>query len=564
MDHDDIDDPRKAYTDLGRQAKSAFKRHQSFDTLIFNLNDGTLSRCTDVRPEYYNNQALGRAFLVKEVLDLDWTVLHTWLSEHDRAEKIGFNPEKFADGKQAPHRTTLSRAWNNRFAELQDYIQNQAKWLKEIAENTEHQHPLGPPLQTGEEHSNPPQLTEQQALRSTAKDVLDELETLVFPLLSLDRPENPVYSEKELLTLEALLGMTNNAANGGGRRLGDILNPDPDPDDPFTADGPTGETLLESIKPLDVEEIWEMFNDALAKLFTRAKVEDGFTEPVDIAIDVTYVGYYADPDEIVWVHGSPGDKEYDWCFLFATAAVVGENTHFTLAMMPLGHPDYRDDDAYAKDGRHYRTGEIFRKLLNIVKQRDLRIRTVLADREFCSTDVIAACEKHSVPYIIPARRDDRVKRVLRRHVSGVTVKEDYPMHGPIKHGPQNQRVETNLVVLPEKHADKPGPAPFLTNLDVREDDHGSWVIERIERYGSRGAIETSYKKIKEFAAWTTSKAFEVRLYHFGMAAVLYNTWLLVDVLVQTRMDVEFRVKPRLSASRFLGFLDERLDKLIQG
>jgi IS4 transposase len=119
------------------------------------------------------------------------------------------------------------------------------------------------------------------------------------------------------------------------------------------------------------------------------------------------------------------------------------------------------------------------------------------------------------------------------------------------------------VVLPEKHSDKSGPAPFITNLDVSEDDSGSWTIERIERYSRRGAIETSYKKIKEFAAWTTSKAFEVRLYHFGMAAVLYNTWLLVDFLIQTLMNVEVRVKPRLSASRFLWFLDDRLDKLIQ-
>jgi hypothetical protein len=334
-------------------------------------------------------------------------------------------------------------------------------------------------------------------------------------------------------------------------------------DDQFTEDGPTGETLLESIKALDVEEIWEMFNNALAKLFTRTKVEDGFTEPVDIAIDVTYVGYYADPDEIAWVQGAPGDKEYDWCFRFATAAVVGENTHFTLAMIPLGHSDYRDDDAYARGQRHYRTGEIFRKLLGILRQQEIKIRTVLADREFYAADVIAACEKHGVSYIIPARRDKRVKRVLKRHVSGVTVKKDYPMHGPIKHGPQNQRIKTNLVVLPERHSDKSGPAPFITNLNVSENDPGSWTIERIERYSRRGAIETSYKKIKEFAAWTTSKSFEVRLYHFGMAAVLYNTWLLVDLFIQTLMDVEARVKPRLSATLFLRFLNDRLDKLIQ-
>jgi hypothetical protein len=563
VDFDDIDDPQKAYTHLGRQAKSAFKRSQSFETLLYNLNDGTLAPCSDLREEYYSNQALGRAFLVKEIFDLSWVSLHNWLSEHNRAEKLGFDPDKFADGKQAPHRTTLSRAWNNRFSSIQDYIKNQAKWVKEIAEDTEHKHPLGSPLQPGEEDSNSPELSEQQALRGTAKDVFDELEDTIFPLLSLDRPEDPIYDEEELLELEALSGITNSAANGGGQLLGDKLNPDPSPDDPFTKSGPTGETLLEAIKPLSIKQITKMYNQAAAKLLTQAKVRDVFNLPITLAIDITYVGYYADRDELEWVRPAPPDKEYDSCFKFATAAIVDDNTHFTVALLPVGNVNHRNPEVYPGPDRAYRTGEIVRELLDIATDH-IRVHTVVADREFDAGDVMKACEEHDVFYLIPAVRDIRIKRELNRMGSEVTVKEEYGIYAPVKHGPPNERVETTLVILPDPDDEWVGPSPFYTNLDVSDEGPAYKRVtkDRIERYSSRGAIETSYKKIKEFAPWTTSKAFEVRLYHFGMAAVLYNTWLLMDFFIQTRMDVERRRKPRLSATRFREFLKNRLDKLI--
>lgn len=84
----------------------------------------------------------------------------------------------------------------------------------------------------------------------------------------------------------------------------------------------------------------------------------------------------------------------------------------------------------------------------------------------------------------------------------------------------------------------------------------------MERYNQRGGIETAYKKIKEFAAWTTSKEFEIRNFHFGFAVLLCNAWLMVDFLVQSALDTEYRSKPRITAGRFRAHLKRRLDRLI--
>ncbi|ELY42847.1 hypothetical protein C496_05922 [Natronorubrum tibetense GA33] len=54
----------------------------------------------------------------------------------------------------------------------------------------------------------------------------------------------------------------------------------------------------------------------------------------------------------------------------------------------------------------------------------------------------------------------------------------------------------------------------------------------------------------------------MRLFHFGFAVLLYNAWLMVDFLVQTGLDVEFRPKPRITAQRFIGFVNRQLTRLI--
>lgn len=50
---------------------------------------------------------------------------------------------------------------------------------------------------------------------------------------------------------------------------------------------------------------------------------------------------------------------------------------------------------------------------------------------------------------------------------------------------------------------------------------------------------------------TTSRAFVVRLFYFGFAVLLYNMWLLVDLLAQISLDIEHRHDPRVTSKRFL-------------
>jgi hypothetical protein len=477
-----------------------------------------------------------------------------------------------------------------RFEGLQTVVESAAEEIRTLA--AERGAPIGCGLlnvEDSEADAPPSNRTVQRLLRKKGNQVIDELKSVAIPSISLPRPDDSVYEDEELLVLEAVAAIKQKAAHDSGQKLADMKNPDPDLDDPFYEDGPSGETLLEALKQMSVDEIATVLNFALRKTYTRAKPrlrelehDNGsrFGTRAKVALDITYVAYYGDRDEMKWVQGAPEDKGYTWCHKFATAVIVGENTHYVVGVCPLGSTDYAETDAYPGKDNSYYVGDIARRLLSIAEDY-VDIRMVYADREFHAVDVIQTLTDKQLDYVIPAQQDrhrigpmcdrfDQVKRGYHEpNDTPLYVRNDFAIHGAVKDGVSNHTVYTNVVVLPPEEDDdvhkQESPQPFVTSLDVSDEValDRRWAKKQIEAYSDRGAIENSYSSIKNAAAWTTSKEFEVRWFHFAFGCVVYNMWLLVDFLTQERIGViETRKKPRITLSRFLDWLDKELITLI--
>jgi hypothetical protein len=567
----DIDALSGGWGLLTQQAEEVLDDTTTAVEVVSHLDLSTYAR-EDPFPEWHDSkpfEPMLRAVLLGELTDASDAAVHRTLdTDPETAVALGFDP---AD---VPDQSTLSRARTNRFADLERTIKVSSQQIRTLA--ARRGSPIGAPSPDADsastESTDSSKRTVNRLIRGKTREVLDELTTVVFPAIEFDRSDAATYDDEELLLLETLLGVTGTAANGGAETYGDYVNPDPEIDEPFFRDGPTGETLLEAIKDLEIEQITEMINQGAARVLTRAKPTIEFEQPAMLAIDMTYIAYYGERDELVRVQGAPEDKSYDWCHKVATASIVGDNVLFTAAMVPIGDPDDHDADAYAGEEKSYRVGGVVRRLVDIVEERaNLRIRRVFADREFHAADVLAALEERGLFYVIPAARDDRVKRFIARmneDVDGqkqVTVQDEYGIYGPVKDsGGVRKRAETTLVGLPPDE-DRDQTQVFLTNLDVNDEirlDRRS-TRRRIKRYTRRGGIENSYGGIKQFAPWTTSREYAVRLFHFGFAMLLYDMWLLVDLLVQRSLGiVEFRTKPRVIAPRFRGFLRRRLVTLM--
>ena len=512
---------------------------------------------------------------------------HRLEEQPELAEAFGFDPDDLpSDSTFRPTRL------NHRLKDLKDTLTVSARKIREMGgeRGAPVGYDLGSPVSNEEEeNSNPSKRTIQRMLRKKGGEVLEELQSVALPAISLPRPDEPIYDKEELLMMEACGAIDQLSANGAGVEIGDEKNPDPDYDDPFYEDGPTGETLLEAIKQMSVDGIAKVMNFALRKTYTRAKPrlqelenDDGsrFGTRAKIALDMTYVAYYGGRDEMVWVQGAPDDKGYSWCHKFDTAVIVGQNTHYTVGVCPLGSVEYADNHAYPGQSQSYFVGDVTRRLLSIADQF-VNIRVVYADREFHAADVIFALEERDLKYVIPAKKDryrlgplcDRFDQIKRgydeEHDTPLYVEHDWVMHGQVKNGPSNAKVYTNIVILPPDEDDETheegSPQPFLTNLDVDDEIalDRRWAREQIEQYSDRAAIENSYSSIKKCAAWTSSKEFEVRWFHFAFGCLVYNMWLLVDFLTQERIGViETRKKPRITLSRFLNWLEKEFGKLL--
>ncbi len=563
---------------IGQQARDVLTATTEWPELARELDVSSYSR-DDNHAEWHAKrpfEPIFMAYLYARVEDIPTSTLPNRLEDNpELARAFGFDPDNL------PSESTFRPCrLKNRFVKLETVTNVAVREIRLLAAACGAPiGSVGSELEPDEEPlENPSKRTINRLLRGKSNEVLDELQTVVFPAIDLPRPDDPVYDTDELLTLESVAAMNREAANGGGETLGDKLNPEPDDEEPFYEDGPSGETLIESIKEMSVDEITETVNHALEKTYTRAKPmlnKLGQSYNVLLAIDITYVAYWGETEGLEWLQGAPDDKEYRWCHKFATAIIVGENTHFTVGVQPLGSVDYADNEAYPGDtDQSYHCGDVVRRLVNRANKY-VDIHTVYADREFYAADVISALEDAGVCYVIPAPKRKRLKRkcgsfdAIKRGFDDddwdvqMYVQEDYAIYGQVKGRPGSTRVTTNLVLMPpDEDTDAvSGPQPFVTNLSVDDElriDRRR-TAQKINRYSNRATIENSYSSIKQCAAWTTSKAFEVRWFHFAFACVIYNLWLLVDFLTQERIGViETRTKPRITLKRFLQMLDRVL------
>lgn len=582
-----------ALSAIGVQARRVIDEDTEWPELARELDVKSLERGdaytnTHGTPTAFRPMCLAYLWAETEGFKLS-TIPNRLEDQPELAAAMGFDPDDLpSESTFRPARLT------SRFADITSQVETAAEDIQQLANDAGSPigyDPLGvDEIDSDDEDGGVTKRSLNRLFRSKSNDVLDELLDAVSPNVDFERSDDAQYSDDTLLQVLAFAAMENKALNQGGELYGDEAAPNADVDDPYYVDGPSGETVLDGIKNLSVDEITEIANQSLKKAYLRAKPrlkdlenDDGhrFSTRAEVAIDATYVAYYGDREGMEWVQGTGDRKNYDWCHKFATISIVGDNVRFVVGVVPLGSTEFADTHAYSGKDRSYRVGNVVRRLLDIADQY-VDIRRVYADREFYAADVLHRLEEDDLKYVIPVPTDqNRIgKRVdnFESHKRGyheendvpLVVENGYAIYGNVKYKRTNHRVETNIVILPPEDNNHDGipddsPQPFATNLDVDNEIRlDRWyAYNQIQKYSHRGGIERSYSSIKECAAYTTSKEFEIRWFHFMLGTVLYNLWLLVDLLVQERIGViETRTKPRIKLGRFLRKLHKALKRRI--
>lgn len=265
---------------------------------------------------------------------------------------------------------------------------------------------------------------------------------------------------------------------------------------------PNGDTLLYHLKNYqNIEQIKRMFITLFEMIWETARKANHFHKTVDCSIDCTNWHFYGDKNAPMVMEMKP-DRGTTHCYRFATINISERNQRFTLLAIPVGPFDKKE--------------EILTTLLNYALQR-IKIKRLYVDRGFFDCNSIQIFKRCHIKFLMPCTANERIKKILEV-VTAPTVIKDYEMRNTL----------FNVVVVNDEFGMK---RAFATNIDFDENDVG--LTERLfHLYGKRWSIETGYRvKKHSFRPKTTSKNYFIRLFYFLFSALLYNLWILADILI---------------------------------
>jgi len=294
---------------------------------------------------------------------------------------------------------------------------------------------------------------------------------------------------------------------------------------------PSGDTVFRWIKAIELESgshrrkgsqlhqrtSSHQGTDAITDLIdltVRIAIANGsFQHPVNVAIDEHDEPYYGRNNR--YLINAPFHKfrGTDMAYRFASLESVKNGERFTLSVMKKDPLD-GIDNAMEVD-----------ILLKHAMSLGVTIGMVLMDRGYLDVGVMRKVEALNLEYMIPARDNSKVLRFrdmgMKHCDSGFSflVISDTVSSG-------SESIESNLVHVIYYPDRKRHDFSFYTNVEVNEGN----VRELAETYRKRWGIENGYLEKKEAKERTHSPEMGVRYFLFFLSVLLYNMWMLVNLL----------------------------------
>jgi putative transposase len=318
------------------------------------------------------------------------------------------------------------------------------------------------------------------------------------PFINLNLNHNTIYTKNQFIDLMIHLGQTRDFAENGNKTFKELR----------TYDCPDADTLLYHLKNYsDYKQLHKMFITIFEIIWEMARKTNTFDirRQFDVAIDFTEWYFYGDRGSPMVV-GKEQDRGTTKCYKFATINIVESGKRFTLLSLPVGPFDEKE--------------KILSQLLSYALQR-IKIRRVYVDRGFFDSKTIKVFHRFHLKYLMPATKIPTVKEIMEI-TTAPRIITSFPM----------KDVAFNLVIVEEKLKDgNKVKRAFVTNEEYNESDVN--LAERLfDLYGKRWGVETSYRvKKQSYLPRTTSKNYLIRLFYFMFSVLLYNLWILADILI---------------------------------
>jgi len=310
-----------------------------------------------------------------------------------------------------------------------------------------------------------------------------------------------------------------------------------------TREVPSSDGLLYRLKKLKSGDAHRMLMDANDAIIKEMKRRGVFRKPVIAAIDLTDDPYYGEYNNRV--RRSRRDRGTNLFYTYASLHGVENGRRVTVFEIPVHQ---LDDHAL-----------VVERLINATtkKARGIRIRILLIDRGFYSVDVMKKLDELGVRYLMPAIKNERIKRAIEEHHNG-------QIPNMVKFSIRNaaeQQAFFGLMIYPKKGAKETDPVHeryivFATNM--RYGEAFRLFPEIPDEYRRRWGIETGYRVQNQVKAKTTSKNFTVRMVYQMLSVIVYNVWQLANILLVIELGTELR-KPLIKLTQLTRVVRTRIE-----
>jgi hypothetical protein len=346
---------------------------------------------------------------------------------------------------------------------------------------------------------------------AASREAFERLTQIMCTEVSIPVSEryNALYGEEDLHHSLTLLSIEGRYAESGMRRL--VV-------EASSTRVPSGSWVRDAVSRLSEGDVSMKLEGALDSTLGELRRFGVFNEPVVCAMDKHQIPRYDEGMEPFLTRG----KEKAGTMKFETYATLQCVEDGRRAQIACAHVGPLDDSA-----------DVIAGLLGQARLREVEVSLLLLDREFFSASCMARLEKMGQRYLMPCKLTSRTKEAIREHARG----ERRRVSRCKITSSEGREGAYNIVILPRKGCEEePDPLKryiaFATNIPRR---FVMWNVTRLpDDYRRRWGIETGYSGVEGLRARTTSKSHSLRLLYFYYALVLYNAWLLANLIIARR------------------------------
>jgi hypothetical protein len=238
-----------------------------------------------------------------------------------------------------------------------------------------------------------------------------------------------------------------------------------------------------------------------------------FSEPVKVAIDEHDEPYFGMDNRYLIGVESKKFRGTNKAYRFATLESVKKGERFALSVI-------KRDQLDGVNGP--KEVEI---LISHAISLGIMISIVLIDRGYLSAGVMNKIDNLKLKYIVPAKDNPKVKRFKRMAMEYSSSGFSYSTVKDIISSGKEDAESTfvHVVYYPEG---KKHDFSFYTNMTVNKDN----VRELAEAYRERWGIENGYQEKADTKEKTHSPEMCVRYFLFFFSVLLYNMWMLLNLM----------------------------------